>query len=46
MKDFQSEASKIAFELFSKTGNIGYYMLYSAIESPELEKIESDEREM
>ena len=32
--DFVSDASKLAWDLFKATGQIGYYMLYSHIENP------------
>ena len=31
---FSSEASRLAWELFKQTGEVGYYMLYSHIECP------------
>ena len=37
-KTFCSEASYLVWELFKKTGNIAYYMLYSAIENKESQK--------
>jgi len=33
-KNFASRASRLSWELFKQTGNIGYYMLYSHIENP------------
>lgn len=33
-KTFVSDASRLAWEMFKKTGEIGYYMLFSHIENP------------
>ena len=43
---FASPASQIAFELFAKTGEIRYIMLFKAIEDPSLDKVQTDDREM
>lgn len=44
---FKSEASKLAWELFKRTGKIGYHMLYSNIENPPKElQIQSENEEL
>ena len=42
--DFVSQASKLAWDAFKTTGEIGYYMLYANIEHPpkELQEIKDD----
>lgn len=47
MEDFESEASKLAWENFEATGNIGFYSLYHAIETSEKTdyEVEGEERE-
>lgn len=38
MKKFSGKASRLAWELFKHTGEIGYYMLYANIENaPDLQ---------
>jgi len=48
MRDFTSETSRCAWELFKQTGNIGYYMLYANLEHPpkELQFTFEQEREL
>lgn len=45
---FTSESSYLAWKMFEKTGDVGFYMLYSHIENPpkELIYIEENEREL
>lgn len=48
--DFASETSKLAWDLFKETGEIGFYMLYRNIENPpkilETESYKDDGRGM
>ena len=39
MEKFNGKASRLSWELFKRTGNINYYLLYKGIENaPEIEQ--------
>ena len=46
MKDFPSETSRVLWQMFKQTGNIGYMSLFMAIENADKTKILEDEREL
>lgn len=45
-QSFVSEFSRLSFNLFCKTGEIRYFMLYKAVEDSSLDKAIENDREM
>ncbi|MBQ7884723.1 MAG: YqzL family protein [Clostridia bacterium] len=46
MAKFSGRASRLSWELFKRTGQVNYYLLYKGIETaPELELVENSQKD-